>query len=553
MQEKRKPLLLLYGFMLLQIVGISFTFVTVNTDSLRQEIQHAAKLIKKDIDKADSLSEGFLNQEAVQQNDTLTAKAYLLRGIVYYNQSKYRLSNYFFRKALHSIYAQGDQDFRAQVLNNKGASHASARQYDSAFMAYQKSLEIDKAMNHQHDIAETQLNMGVMTVKTGELEKGESLFKNAKSFFKEDNDSIRLTKCYQNLGIIKRRQGKTQKAIEYQQKANALFKALTYYPGMMQTYSNLVNLYTDQKRFDKALALVDSIENLAQKYPGTSFKVAAPLQRAKVLVLQGKPEPAGQILDSLGNQKTKLAEYGELQQYNDVKLKWAAQKGDLATARETFKSFVNRKDSLHQVRINQNLSELKVLHQVDKKNAMIDKQEKIIAIKSTRNTWLTVALIVVVTLLVSLIVFYYKNKQLWTAVTNLNLSSTLAFRSSVTQPSESSYQHHQLFHQIETLIKEKEWYKDPHLTLKMLANELGTNEYYISRAINEMSGMNFNGYVNNYRINLAKKSLLEDGQPNNTIASVADEVGFSSSNSFSRTFKKLTGMSPSEFAKLNAG
>ena len=54
-------------------------------------------------------------------------------------------------------------------------------------------------------------------------------------------------------------------------------------------------------------------------------------------------------------------------------------------------------------------------------------------------------------------------------------------------------------------------------------------------------------FVISERINLAKKYLLSGKM---TVAAVAKECGFSSINYFSRVFKKFTGFSPSEFAKL---
>ncbi|PSR06064.1 MAG: hypothetical protein BRD49_02420 [Bacteroidetes bacterium SW_10_40_5] len=319
----------------------------------------------------------------------------------------------------------------------------------------------------------------------------------------------------------------------------------------MQSYANLANLHTDQQRNEKALALVDSIETLVQQYPDPSMKISAQLHRAEGFVLQGKTAEASNILDSLASMKPQLKQYNELQFFNETRLKWAAQKGDLTTAKNAFNHFVERKDSLHRAQIQQKLSELKVLHEVDKKNALIDKQNKIIAIKSTRNTWLTVALIVVVTLLVSLIIFYYKNKQLWTAVTNLNLSSNLSLNRSEKPEQKETSSYQAIFRNIEYLLKDREWYKDPQLNLKMMAKELGTNEYYVSRAINEESGMNFNSYINNYRVNMAKTMLLDASVQDETIAEIAVAVGFNNATSFSRTFKQLTGLSPTNFITLH--
>jgi len=101
------------------------------------------------------------------------------------------------------------------------------------------------------------------------------------------------------------------------------------------------------------------------------------------------------------------------------------------------------------------------------------------------------------------------------------------------------------------LLKDREWYKDPQLNLKILAKALGTNEYYVSRAINQESGMNFNSYINNYRVNMAKTMLLDASVQDETIAEIAVAMGFKNATSFSRTFKQLTGLSPTNFITLH--
>lgn len=59
--------------------------------------------------------------------------------------------------------------------------------------------------------------------------------------------------------------------------------------------------------------------------------------------------------------------------------------------------------------------------------------------------------------------------------------------------------------------------------------------------------MNFNEFVNEYRIIEAKKLLLDKNHNLFTIEHIAEKSGFGSVNSFTRVFKAVVGMPPSIF------
>jgi YesN/AraC family two-component response regulator len=89
---------------------------------------------------------------------------------------------------------------------------------------------------------------------------------------------------------------------------------------------------------------------------------------------------------------------------------------------------------------------------------------------------------------------------------------------------------------------------NPNISLASLAGALGTNTQYLSELINKQKNKNFNTYINELRINFIIKRILEDRKlANYKIAALAEEAGFSSHSLFSKVFKQVTNMSPSEF------
>ena len=88
------------------------------------------------------------------------------------------------------------------------------------------------------------------------------------------------------------------------------------------------------------------------------------------------------------------------------------------------------------------------------------------------------------------------------------------------------------------------------ITLSLLAKELNTNSNYLSKIINQYKGINFSSYLSQLRINYTL-SLLEENEVirKYTIAAIANEVGFKSTESFSKAFFKETKLKPSFYIK----
>ncbi len=97
------------------------------------------------------------------------------------------------------------------------------------------------------------------------------------------------------------------------------------------------------------------------------------------------------------------------------------------------------------------------------------------------------------------------------------------------------------------LIEREEIYKNPELTLSDIAKKLETNTSIISKAINQGFKMNFNDFINNYRIEAVKGCLKNNEHKKSTLLGIALDCGFNSKATFNRAFKKHTGFSPKDY------
>ncbi len=85
-----------------------------------------------------------------------------------------------------------------------------------------------------------------------------------------------------------------------------------------------------------------------------------------------------------------------------------------------------------------------------------------------------------------------------------------------------------------------------------LATLAESNSKYVSQTINEMSGMNFNGFLAEYRINEACRRISDrQNYGMLTLEAIGNSVGFNSRSNFINLFRKKTGLSPSEYARIS--
>ena len=84
------------------------------------------------------------------------------------------------------------------------------------------------------------------------------------------------------------------------------------------------------------------------------------------------------------------------------------------------------------------------------------------------------------------------------------------------------------------------------ISLESIADNFNTTPKYLSKLIKDKLGINFVDYLAGLRINAAKILLT---QTDKNISDIFAEVGFNNRNTFIRTFKKSTGLTPSEFRK----
>ncbi|MBK8953928.1 MAG: AraC family transcriptional regulator [Saprospiraceae bacterium] len=87
---------------------------------------------------------------------------------------------------------------------------------------------------------------------------------------------------------------------------------------------------------------------------------------------------------------------------------------------------------------------------------------------------------------------------------------------------------------------------NPEITLEQFAKLINYSPQKVSQVINEKSGLNFNSFINQKRVEYACDLIAKD--PDVKILAIVYDSGFNNKNSFYMAFKKFKGVTPSVYA-----
>jgi AraC-like DNA-binding protein len=111
----------------------------------------------------------------------------------------------------------------------------------------------------------------------------------------------------------------------------------------------------------------------------------------------------------------------------------------------------------------------------------------------------------------------------------------------------SSPTDHEICDKIKSEMEAKQHYLNQNLTLHDFAKEIQISARTISTCINQSMGLNFNEWVNNYRVDSALEILKDKKNDHFSIEGVGIDSGFKSRSAMYTAFKKKTGQSPGNF------
>ncbi len=108
-----------------------------------------------------------------------------------------------------------------------------------------------------------------------------------------------------------------------------------------------------------------------------------------------------------------------------------------------------------------------------------------------------------------------------------------------------------IFVEVRDRVESEALFLNSSLKVSDLASQLKISEKLISKAVNEVSGENFNSFINSFRVARAEELMKDPDFEHYTIDAIGLESGFANKVSFYKAFKRIHAISPSTWKRGN--
>jgi len=105
----------------------------------------------------------------------------------------------------------------------------------------------------------------------------------------------------------------------------------------------------------------------------------------------------------------------------------------------------------------------------------------------------------------------------------------------------------EILRKLKESMENEKYFKNNLVSQSLISKKLLIPAHHISQVINEKLNQSFFEFIATFRIKEAENILLNPAKSHLTIEEIAEEVGYNSKSAFNKTFKKITGKTPSEY------
>jgi AraC-like DNA-binding protein len=534
----------------------------LNPDQLFKEVR---SMLPNELDKADSLA-SILYQYAHETSavpDSILAKSSYLMGIVQYYKSRYLLSATYYQEALDTEYARKTSSFAEACYNNLGIVQEKRGDHQKALKAYYASLRLAESLGDSGSITQTWINISLLEGKNLNYERAVRIAKDVLVYFQRAGDSLNMGLSHQNLAFFYSNQtGKFDSSAYHFRKANQLFGKLDKPYFLVGSQIGYASLLAVQGLYNEALTILEEMLALSKQRDMDDKEALIYLHLSELSLNAGMDNQRTAGYLEASRKAIERSDYlNLLPKYKQLMLRHLARVREFPAFDRLLAELNIEQSEMVSKQTREAYEELKMQYDVDKlalQAVLLQKDVKrrndIILIIGLGMGIIGIALLWIVFLYrrqqKNLDTMYQMNLQLARqplAATAPVFVAEDNMSASLVEPQEQEDELQlALYRLIIRRIEEQRLYTNPAFSIHELSDMINRNRKVISRCLTEVGKTSFSMLINEYRVNEARRLLMEQGHEL-SVNDIAEQCGFGSRISFYRNFKEATGFSPTAY------
>jgi AraC-like DNA-binding protein len=525
----------------------------------REQLSVIGNMINEDIEKADELIDILLLKASTNNDILLKANAYLKRGIVLTKKGEFinardtlisgvnmikniknlPLKNIFLLR-IGNVYALDDESDIAMnyytkvyedaaTKNNKKeiflarANMAkilrNAKRYDEALKIYKESYEQRESLNIQpKNLARVLMGIGGTFLKLQQADS--ALYYSRKGFHisKSINDKSGESFFHHDFGVAYYLKKEYGKALQHLDTAKTYITYLKNDERLSETLFNIGRCYYKLQEYDTAIAKFNEVTTIIRQAEKLGSKGFDPIYLEDMYDLLSKCYLAKQDAEKSAMYEAKKDQISHLKNKENNEIARAMHESDFNINNEFIQTVLTANQQ---------------------------------ALSRYRGVLIIIGIICIAAIY---FVFHYKKEAKKNKEIFEKLVQALEEKESkeAQKPKEIAITDVKVEAVLKRLAKleEQHYFLESTCSLAAMAKKAKTNTTYLTQIIKQYKGKTFYQYINKLRIDYSIDRLNKDHQFRKyAIKHIALEVGYKSPESFTKHFKKSTGINPSYYIK----
>ncbi len=427
-----------------------------------------------------------------------------------------------------------------------GGTKEFQAQYDSSVYYFQLSHELAVSINNDKEIAIANSNLAFFYIHSKEYKKAIAILEKNVPLFLKDHDTSNLAIIYNNIGTCFFKLNELDSALIYLEEASILKKMKDNQTSYGISLLNIAEVNTKKGDYETALKLLsqalDIFENKKSTYNisytyillADLFKKRQKLDQSS-LYLKLALENANKIEST----KLKSNIYKRL---SDAYI----ESENYKKGHEFYLLYKQIDDSLTKISNTEMVNELKVAYEFDLLQERLVLTEEKLDLETSKNRYLILFVLVLFIFFIFILIQYRKMRKKNILLVEQRLTSKIIPKEPKAEISDDLKD---LYKKIIFEMEQNELFTNADLNINELAELIGSNTTYVSKAINSISDKNFKSFINEFRVNKAIELLKNNTQEQYTMAAISEMAGFTSVSVFNRSFKENVGVTPSFFSE----